>query len=54
MWPSQDSDQPAYPGSLIRLRRLHIDTLGPYLSVESTVKTDQTARMHKLIRPRGY
>ena len=37
--PSKDSDQPGHLPSLISLRCLHEETLGPWLSLECTVKT---------------
>ena len=40
--PSEDSDQPRHPPKLISLCCLHEETLGPWLSLQCTVKTDQT------------
>ena len=37
--PSEDSDQPGYPPSLISLRCPHEESLGPELPFEYTVKT---------------
>ena len=36
--PSEDSDQPGHPPSLISLRCPHEESLGPYLPFEHTVK----------------
>ena len=36
--PSEDSDQPWHPPSLISLRCLHEETLGPQLPIERTAK----------------
>ena len=47
--PSEDSDQPVHPPSLISLRCLHEECSGPWLPIERTAKTDQTGRMHRLI-----
>ena len=43
--PSEDSDQPGHPPSLISLRHPHEESLGPELSIERTAKTDQTGWM---------
>ena len=43
------SDQPGHPPSLISLCCPHEETLGPYLPIECTSKTDQTGRMPRLI-----
>ena len=43
--PSEYSDQPGPPPSLISLRCPHEESLGPYLHTEWTSKTDQTGRM---------
>ena len=48
--PSEDSDQPGHLPSLISPRCPHDETLGPWLSIECTAKTDLTGRMPKLIR----
>ena len=37
--PSEDSDQPGHPPSLISLRCPHEETLGPQLPIEHTAKT---------------
>ena len=37
--PSEYSDQPGHPPSLISLRCPHEESLGPYLPIERTVKT---------------
>ena len=37
--PSEDSDQPGHPPSLISLRCPHEESLGLQLSIERTVKT---------------
>ena len=47
--PSEDSSQPWHPPSLISLRCLYEETLGPELPIEYTVKTDQSGRMRRLI-----
>ena len=48
--PSEDSDQDGHPPSLIILRCLQEESLGPYLLAERTVKTlEQTRRMPRLI-----
>ena len=47
--PSEDTDQPVHPLSLISLRCPHEETLGPQLPTERTAKTDQTWQMSRLI-----
>ena len=63
--PSEDSDQPGHPPSLIRVfavrmknawvlsyqlsAQLHEERLGHWLPIERTPKTDQTGRMPRLI-----
>ena len=41
--PSEDSDQPGHPPSLISLRYPHEERLGPYLTVERTAKDSDQA-----------
>ena len=48
--PSEDSDQLGHPPSLISLRCPLEETVGPYLPIKRTVKTDQTGWMPRLIR----
>ena len=43
--PSEDSDQPGHPPSLISLHCPHEEALRSWLSFERTAKTDQTGRM---------
>ena len=47
--PSEDSDQPGHPPSLISLRCLHEETLGSQLPIERTAKTDKTGQLPRLI-----
>ena len=47
--PSEDSDQPWLAQSEQSLRYPHEETLGPYLPIERTAKTDQTRRMPRPI-----
>ena len=47
--PSEDSDQPGHPPSLISIRCPPKESLGPKLYIERTAKTDQTGRMPRLI-----
>ena len=37
--PSEDSDQPGHPSSLISLRCLHEESFGPQLPIARTAKT---------------
>ena len=46
--PSEDSDQPGHPPSLISLHCPH-EAMGPQLPIERTAKTDQTGQMPGLI-----
>ena len=48
--PSEDSDQPGHLPSLTSLCCTHEETMGPWLALECTVKTDQTGWMPRLIR----
>ena len=43
--PSEDSDQPGRPPSLIILRCLHEETLGPELPIKRTTKTGRMPRL---------
>ena len=49
--PSEDSDQPRYPPSLISLRCPHEETLGPWLPIVRAhcENSDQTGQMPRLI-----
>ena len=47
--PSEDSDQPGHPTSLIRVHCPHEESLGSKLHTEHTEKTDQTGWMPRLI-----
>ena len=46
--PSEDSDQPGHPPSLISLR-CPCEAMGPWLTIEHQAKTDQTGWMPWLI-----
>ena len=47
---SEDSDQPGHPPSLISLRCPREESLGPWLPIKRTAKTDQTGQVPRLIQ----
>ena len=47
--PSEDSDQPGHPPSLIRVFAVRSVSMRTKYFFMRTVKTDQTGRMHRLI-----